>query len=143
MKMIPEIYPAVIGVGQALPIFTSCVQAGFPSPADDYEEKPLDLNDLVIKHPTATFFVRVQGDSMLRAGIFDGDILVVDRSLAPVNGSIIVAVLDGEFTVKRLILEKDQITLAPENPAYPMIKIEKDSQFQVWGVVTYVVHKAQ
>ena len=138
-----QICPALIGIGQTLPIFASCVQAGFPSPADDYEEKPLDLNDLVIKHPSATFFVRVQGDSMLQAGMFDGDILVVDRSLSPANGAIILAVLEGEFTVKRLVIKGNKTTLVPENPAYPSIKITPESQFQVWGVVTYVIHKAQ
>ena len=93
-----NIHPACKKIGKALPLFSTAVPAGFPSPADDYAEKPLDINELLIKHPTATFFVRVQGDSMIQAGLFNDDILVVDRSLSPFNGAIIVAVLEGEFT---------------------------------------------
>lgn len=138
-----DIHQAIIGIGQTLPIFTSYIQAGYPSPADDYIEKALDLNDLVIQRPAATFYVKVQGDSMQNAGIFSGDILVVDRSLTAHHRSIIVAVLDGEFTVKRLIFEEDGIYLFAENHGYPPIKVGQDSQFEVWGVVTYVIHKAR
>lgn len=120
----------------------SYVTAGFPSPAEDYGEKPLDLNELLIKHPTATFFIRVRGDAMIQAGIFDNDILIVDRSLSPYHGAIIVAVFEGEFTVKRLLIEGKAVSLASENPAYPLIQV-KTSEFQVWGVVTYVIHKAK
>jgi DNA polymerase V len=141
---------AVIDIRQArrgarlrLPLFTASIQAGFPSPADDYIDQQLDLNELIIQRPSATFFVRVQGDSMQNAGIFSGDILVVDRSLTPVNGTIIVAVLDGEFTVKRLMIEDTGVYLVPENPAYPRLRINSDAQFQVWGIVTYVIHKAR
>jgi len=118
------------------PIMQSLVPAGFPSPASDYAEAPLDLNELLIKHPAATFFVRCAGDSMTGAGIFPGDTLVVDRSLEAQDGSIVIAILDGDFTVKRLRLRNGCAWLAPENPAYKPIKIGKDSDFRVWGLVT-------
>lgn len=143
MLSVTEIHHAAVGVGCALPIFTSCIQAGFPSPAEDYIEKALDLNELVIQRPAATFYVRVQGDSMQNAGIFSDDILVVDRSLTAHHKSIIVAVLDGDFTVKRLMIDNGQVYLFAENNAYGPIKIGKESQFEVWGVVTYVIHKAR
>ena len=126
-----------------LPLFFTRIAAGFPSPADDYIEKKLDLNDLVIQHPTATFFVRVEGESMCGAGISSGDILVVDRSVEAVSGKIVVAILDGEFTVKRIHLGPRGITLLPENASYPAIEVPPQSDFQVWGVVTYVIHKAK
>lgn len=119
------------------------VPAGFPSPAEDYAEKPLDLNELLIKHPTATFFIRVRGDAMIQAGIFNNDILVVDRSLSPYHRAIVVAVFEGEFIVKRLLIENKTIILASENPAYPLVKVKANAEFQVWGVVTYVIHKAK
>lgn len=139
-----NIYKAENSCTLPLPFFTANVSAGFPSPADDYVETQLDLNELIIKHPSATFFVKVNGNSMQEAGIFSGDILVVDRSISPSHGKIVVAVLDGEFTVKRLWIEKGgRILLTPENAAYKPIEIKPGSQFQVWGVVTYVIHKAQ
>lgn len=125
-----------------LPIFTSSVQAGFPSPADDYIEKQLDLNELMVSHPSSTFFVKVEGESMKNAGINSGDILVVDRSIRPTNGKIIVAVINGEFTVKRLTIQKDKLYLVPENESFPHLKVDENSDFQIWGVVTYVIHKA-
>lgn len=124
-----------------LPIFLANVQAGFPSPAEDYLDKTLDLNELLITHPAATFFVRVAGDSMRDAGISSGDILVVDRAVSPAEGSIVVAILNGEFTVKRLRKKGEKILLAPENPSYPMMEVKEGADFQVWGVVTYVIHK--
>lgn len=124
-----------------LPLFLSNIQAGFPSPADDFLEKQLDLNELVIKNGAATFFVRVEGESMKDAGIRPGDLLVVDRSIRPTNGMIIVAIIDGEFTVKRIKIGTEGISLLPENSAYPSIEIGLESDFQVWGVVTYVIHK--
>lgn len=138
-----DLFRAMIGKEQTLPIFSTSVAAGFPSPADDYIEQQLDLNQFMIKHPNATFFVRVQGESMRDAGIQSGDILVVDRSVAPAHGKIVVAVIDGEFTVKRIHLEGTDVLLVAENPAYSRFKVSPDSQFQVWGVVTYVIHKAQ
>lgn len=128
---------------QPLPAFFSSVQAGFPSPADDHIETELDLHDLMVKHPAATFFVRVDGDSMCNAGIHSGDILVVDRSIEAVNGKIVVAVVNGEFTVKRFTLEEGGAYLVPENPDFPKLKIEEDTDFQVWGVVMYVIHRAE
>jgi len=125
-----------------LPLYSSQIQAGFPSPADNYLDKTLDLNELLITHPAATFFVRVTGDSMRGAGIFSGDVLVVDRSLEAVDNKIVVAIVEGEFTVKRLKLREGQVSLVPENPAYPTLHIKRGSDFQVWGVVTYVLHKA-
>lgn len=124
-----------------LPLFLSRIPAGFPSPAEDYIENQLDLNELIVKHPTATFFVRVEGESMREASINPGDILVVDRSLEAKSGKIIVALVDGEFTVKRLLINEGEITLQSENALYPSIKINPESDFQVWGVVTYVIHK--
>jgi len=115
------------------------IKAGFASPVGDFVEKYLDLNELMVKHPIATFFVRVSGDSMKDAGISDGDILVVDRSLNAENNQIIVAVVNGEFTVKRLKKNGIQIYLYPENSKYKPVLITKNMDFLVWGVVTYVV----
>ncbi len=132
--------PPELGTPLPLPLFSG-VAAGFPSPAEPFIEQSLDLNELMIRHPAATFFVRVNGDSMQGAGIFSGDILVVDRSLSAVNGKIIVAFVNGEFTVKRLLLDGKNACLAPENPSYATIPITPETEFQVWGVVTYVIHK--
>lgn len=128
---------------QKLPLFASSIKAGFPSSADDFIEKQLDLNELMVKHPAATFFVRVEGDSMINAGIQSGDILVVDRSLEPSHGKIVVALLNGEFTVKRININKSKIILEAENKAYSAIHVDAESDFQVWGVVTYVIHRAR
>ncbi len=129
--------------GEAVPLIETCVQAGFPSPADGYLTDTLNLHDLVVKNPPATFFVRVVGDSMKDAGIVSGDILVVDRSLEPRQDKIVVAILDGEFTVKKIHFNVDgTIFLVAANPAYPPIKVRRESDFQVWGVVSYVIHKA-
>ena len=124
-----------------LPFFVAGVAAGFPSPAEDYIEKPLDLNDLVVQHPHATFYVRVQGDSMRDAGIHSGDILVVDRAITPTHGKVVVALIEGEFTVKQIHMQAGAITLVPANKSYAPIPIQEGSDFQVWGVVTYVIHK--
>lgn len=123
------------------PIYMSSVEAGFPSPAEDYIEGTLDLNKHLIKHPASTFFVRVSGDSMIKAGIFPDDILIVDRSLEPVDKKIVIAVLDGELTVKRLRYRDKLILLEPENPEYQPIKITEDDSLEIWGVVTNVIHK--
>jgi len=123
------------------PIYMSSVEAGFPSPAEDYIEGTLDLNKHLIKHPASTFFVRVSGDSMIKAGIFPDDILIVDRSLEPVDKKIVIAVLDGELTVKRLRYRDKLIFLEPENPEYQPIKITEDDSLEIWGVVTNVIHK--
>ncbi|WP_431066742.1 LexA family protein [Methylotuvimicrobium sp.] len=123
-----------------IPLFIGKVAAGFPSPADDYIEKTLDLNDLLIKKPAATFFVRAEGESMLGAGIHPNDILIVDRSLKPVPGKILICALNGELTVKRLKKLGGEIVLAAENPAYPDIHIRENSELVIWGVVTNVIH---
>ena len=123
------------------PIFTSRVQAGFPSPADDHLEDRLDLNTHLIQHKESTFFVKAQGESMLGAGIHQGDILVVDKSLTPKSGKIVIAVVDGEFTVKRLHKYKGIITLKAENPEFEDIKIEGATELIIWGVVTSVIHQ--
>lgn len=123
-----------------LPLYGCKVAAGFPSPADDYIEAKLNLNELLVKHPAATFFLRVSGDSMIGAGIHDGDILVVDKSLLPTVDKVVIAALDGQLTVKRLKKKGQQWYLAAENPAYPSIKINELSDTIIWGVVTTVLH---
>ncbi len=125
----------------SIPIFTSRVQAGFPSPADDHLEDVLDLNTHLIHHKEATFFVKAQGDSMLGAGIQQGDILIVDKSLSAKSGKIVIAVVDGEFTVKRLHKYKGNITLKAENPDFEDIKIGGTDELIIWGVVTSVIHQ--
>ncbi len=117
-------------------LFACSVEAGFPSPAEDHIEKTLDINELLIVHPAATFFVRVAGDSMIGASIQDGDILVVDRSKKPVDGKIVIALVNGEYTVKRLSIEGDVIELRPENPDYSPIQLSGMDELIVWGVVT-------
>ncbi|KGF73850.1 peptidase S24 [Neosynechococcus sphagnicola sy1] len=124
----------------ALPLYMTPVTAGFPSPAEDYIEGRLDLNQYLIKHPAATFFVRVSGDSMKGAGIHPGDLLVVDRALEPTEGRIIIAVVNGELTVKRLRRRKGRLFLIPDNQNYPDLEIDEAMDFQVWGVVTNVIH---
>ena len=123
-----------------LPLFISKVAAGFPSPADDYVEKTLDLEELLIEKPAATFFVRAQGDSMLGAGIHPNDILVVDRSKEPMPDKIVICAVNGELTVKRLIFSNDQWRLKAENPAYPDIPLTEDLETVFWGTVTNVIH---
>lgn len=138
-----EIYRNLPETNGFYPLFCTRVSAGFPSPADDYIENSLDLNEHLIKHPAATFFVRVTGDSMIGAGINSGDILIVDRSVSAVNGSIIVAVVNGEFTVKRLAGRGGVILLCPENPAYEPIEVKNGVEFEVWGVVMHVIHSVR
>lgn len=117
------------------------VEAGFPSPAEDYIEGSLDLNRHLIKHPAATFFVKVSGNSMIGAGIFPGDILIVDRSLDAVDKKIVIAVVDRELTVKRLRIRSGRPFLEPENDQYSPIEITTEMSFEIWGVVTNVIHK--
>ena len=126
---------------QERPLFAARVPAGFPSPADDYIEMHLDLNEYLVDQPAATYHVQVSGDSMVGAGIMDGDILVVNRSQEAVHNAIVVAIVDGEPTVKRLFWQNSAIELQPENPAYPTIRISAEQDLQIWGVVTGVVRK--
>lgn len=134
------LFPSKTPSSIALPLFTGKVAAGFPSPADDYVEKTLDLNELLVQKPAATFFVRAQGESMLGAGIHPNDILVVDRSIEPVPGKIVICALNGELTVKRLERNNEQWQLKAENPAYPDIVIHEELEMVIWGVVTNVIH---
>lgn len=132
--------PVAFGaVALPLPLYTSRIAAGFPSPADDHLEAPLDLNEHLVKHPSATFVVKVDGDSMTGAGIYNGDLLVVDRSLEAKSGSIVVAVVNGELTVKRLVIERRRARLVPENPAYKPIGIRDGLDVVIWGVVAHVI----
>ena len=124
-----------------LPNIVGSVAAGFPSPAEQYMEPPLDLNELLVKRPAATFFVRVMGDSMIGEGIHDGDILVVDRSLRPSQGDIIIACVDGEFTVKAYFRDKDGIRLVPANKDFPTVRIGAGQQLDYFGKVTACIHK--
>ena len=122
-----------------LPLVNSGVSAGFPSPADDYAEERLDLNRKLITNPSGTFFVRVNGDSMSGDGIYNGDLLVVDKSLAPKDNSILVCFIDGDFTLKRVEKREDGYYLLPSNPGFKPIKIDPESDFRLWGVVTYSI----
>ena len=124
-----------------LPLVDATISAGFPSPAEDYSEARLDLNKELITNESATFYARVRGDSMTLAGISDGDLLIIDKSKTPVNGSIVVCLFDGDFTVKRLKKQGNQFYLMPENDKYPAIKIEPQNDVTIWGVVTYTIKK--
>jgi DNA polymerase V len=123
------------------PLFASPISAGFPSPADDYVEKKLDLNDHLVRNRQATFFLRVSGDSMIGAGIHNGDLLIVDRSLTATHKKIVVAIVQGELLVKRLLRVNGKVSLAAENPNYPPIEVTPDLGFEIWGVVTNVIHE--
>ena len=125
----------------SLPLLLSRVAAGFPSPAEDYVEQFLDLNDHLITHPAATFFVRAVGYSMADAGIHPGDLLVVDRSAQVLDGDVAVCRLDGEFTVKRFRRRRDGIVLEPANGAHQSIAVSPHAEFEIWGKVTYVIHE--
>ena len=124
-----------------IPFYQSNVPAGFPSPAEDFMDLDLNLQEYLVQHPSATFCVRVTGDSMQNAGIFSGDVMVVDRALESKNNSIVLAVLDGEFTVKRIQKRAGKLYLKPENKNFSPIEIIEEMNFQVWGVVTHVIHK--
>jgi DNA polymerase V len=140
MTNVDAVYAPDLSTRYALPVFLGRLAAGFPSPADDYIEGRLDLNRHIIKHPAATFFVRVSGNSMIDAGIHHGDLLVVDRSLDAVDGNVIVASLDGELTVKRLSKRGEILRLLPANADYQPIEILTQQTFEIFGVVTNVIH---
>ncbi len=123
-----------------LPLVLGTVSAGFPSPAEDYAESSIDLNEELIDNKNATFFVRVDGDSMTDANIKHGDVLIVDKSKEPLHNTIVIALLEGEFTVKRLKIKGEKIFLQPENNAYKPIEVK--NELMIWGVVTYIIHKA-
>jgi len=125
-----------------VPMYGDSVSAGFPSPAEDYLDLDLNLHDYLVQNPSATFCVRANGDSMIDANIKSGDVMVVDRALDPTNNSIVLAVLDGEFTVKRIKKSSDELYLMPANEKYKAVKVTSDIDFQIWGVVTFIIHKA-
>lgn len=140
--LIPDIQRFVEYKGFQLPLYSSHVRAGSPSSADDHvEEAHLDLNDYIVKHPAETFFVQVAGDSMINAGIFEQDMLVVDRSLPVSSGRIVIAAVNHELTVKRFQKTMDGCELIAENPAYPPIIIKQGDELHIWGVVTHVIHQ--
>ena len=134
-------YRAEDSTDLALPFADGGIRAGFPSPAQDYMDLTLDLNKELIKHPAATFYGRVKGDSMKDAGISEGDILVIDRSLDWQDGMTAVCFVDGEFTVKKIQRKGDKILLLPANPDYEPIEVTPDNEFMIWGIVTYVIKK--
>lgn len=125
-----------------LPLIGASLEAGFPSPADDYVEETLDLNKYLIKNPASTFFARVTGNSMIGSNIQEGDILIIDKSLTPREDSILVCALDGEFTVKRVKqIDENTVYLMPDNPDFKPIKVSRDNDLVIWGVVTYSIHR--
>lgn len=126
---------------EKLPLYLSPVQAGWPSPADDYIDQQINLHEIIVRNPPATFFLRAAGDSMIGCGIHDGDLLVVDRSLAAAHNRVVIAALDGELLVKRLIRRGKKTFLAPANPDYPEIDITQREYVHIWGVVTFTIHK--
>jgi DNA polymerase V len=126
---------------EGLPLYLSPIEAGFPSPADDHLYRRLDLHEHLVRNRLSTFFLRAHGDSMTGAGIHDGDLLIVDRAEAAGHNKVVIAALDGELTVKRLLRRNGRVLLAPENPAYPEIDITEHEHVHVWGVVTYAIHK--
>jgi len=128
---------------QPLPFFEARICAGFPSPAEDYLEDRLDLNELVIRHPAATFFVQAQGESMVGAGIHPGDTLVVDRAVPPADNKVVVAVVDGAFTIKRLRLRQGRVLLVSEGLELRSLEITEGMEFEVWGAVTFVIHRVK
>ncbi|MFM7621052.1 MAG: LexA family protein [Alphaproteobacteria bacterium] len=141
LSLIGKISDFINNKGYCLPLYNCAVQAGFPSPADDYIAQDIDLNKYLIKHPTATFLVRVIGDSMIKAGINQDDILIVDRSLEVRNGNIVIVAINGELTVKRFIKNTNGLFLMPENDQYQPIAIKEFNENTIWGVVTNVIHK--
>lgn len=124
-----------------LPYADGGIKAGFPSPAQDSLNNTIDLNREIVRHPASTFYGRVTGDSMIEEGIDDGDILVIDRSLEPLNGDLAVCCIDGEFTVKRLKVERHRILLLPSNRNYRPIEVSENDDFTVWGIVTHTIKK--
>jgi DNA polymerase V len=121
-------------------MFNESVSAGFPTPVEGYPDQSLDLNNYLVHHPSATFFVRAQGESMRDVGIFSGDILIVDRSLRPVSGNIVIAIINSEFTVKSIYFRSEIIELQPANREYQTIFLKPDDEFQIWGVVSSCIH---
>ena len=137
---------SIINIGNGkkttTPLFLDSVSAGFPSPATDYLENKLDLNEYLVKHPAATFIVKANGPSMIEAGISSGDLLIVDRSITPKNDNIVIASVFGDLTVKKLRKKGSSLFLVSANNEYPSIEVKEEMECFIWGVVTYVIHKA-
>ena len=138
-----DFYMADLTTSLELPISGTGISAGFPSPAEDFEEVSLDLNKALVKHPAATFYARVKGTSMTDAGILDGDLLVIDKAVIPKDGDIAVCFLNGEFTVKRISKREEGLYLMPANEEFEPIRVTEESEFLVWGIVTFVIHRAR
>lgn len=136
-----KIYSADISSNVPLPYANDGIQAGFPSPAQEFINESIDLNHELIDHPAATFYGRVVGDSMIQEGIEEGDVLIIDRSLEPRNKDLAVCCVDGDFTLKRILIEVDKVWLIPSNEMFDPILVTADSSFQIWGVVTYVIKR--
>ncbi len=135
--------PLVKRTSLSLPLVSASVEAGFPSPADDHMERGIDLNEELIRNPAATFMVRVKGDSMRDAGIHAGDVLIVDKSLSPSDRKIVVAMIDGNFTLKRFRNRNGRVTLEAENPDFQPIEVMDGQELTIFGVVTYIIHQAR
>lgn len=140
-KRVLEIYKTDTSSELPLPIADEGIRAGFPSPAQDFMDLSIDLNKELVRHPSSTFYGRVRGDSMHDAGVTDGDILVIDKSLEPHDGDMAVCFVDGDFTIKYIRIEKDIVWLIPANKKYEPIKITGDNDFLIWGIVTYSIKK--
>lgn len=136
-----DFYPAIMGIDLILPMVPG-ISAGFPSPAADFIDVDIDLRKELVRNPSSTFLGRVKGDSMKDAGIDDGDIMIIDKSLPYKDNCIAVCFIDQEFTVKRILLEKDILWLIAENEKYPPIRVTSDSEFVIWGIVTYIIKSA-
>ena len=134
-----DIFSADVSQSLALPYADQGIQAGFPSPAQDYLNESIDLNREIVKHPASTFYGRVEGESMIEEGIEPGDLLVIDRSIEPDDGDLNVCCVDGEFTLKRIRLERNRVWLQPSNEAFDPILVTPDNRFEIWGVVTYTI----
>ena len=134
-----KIYKSEINKSLSLDLYASSISAGFPSPAEDHLDIGLDLNEYLVKHPSSTFYIYVKGNSMINSGLYDGDLMIVDRSLQARSNSIVIAVVDGDFTVKRISKKGDDIFLMPDNKDYKPICIN-NTDFLIWGVVTHTIH---
>jgi DNA polymerase V len=134
-----DIFSADTSTVLELPYISEGIRAGFPSPALDFEDVSIDLNKYVVRHPSATFYGRVKGDSMRDIGIEDGDLVVIDRSIEPANGKIAICYIDGEFTIKKIMFDNNCCWLLPANENYEPIKVTKENEFIIWGIVTHVI----
>ncbi|MDO5565322.1 MAG: translesion error-prone DNA polymerase V autoproteolytic subunit [Planctomycetia bacterium] len=141
ISMIDRIMTFIEQKGLCFPMYSDQVQAGFPSPADDTPAEKLDLGSYLVQNPASTFFVKVTGESMIGAGIFPDDLLIVDRSITASNGDVVVAAVDGEFTVKRLFISQRKIELRPENKKFNPLTFKDESELNIWGVVKNVIHR--